>query len=170
MTDAATPAPAPAQTPAAAPVTPPAAAADLVLTPGQEARAQIQAMKADPATAKRWIDGDPATLAKIKELQAAEFAHNYTTGQLMIGGPSPEQAAQETAHYLEQTTGFPAAVIDQVRNRTPISIDEYRMSVARKDDLFADPDWVQRFMAGGRKEAHELKLTQINRTSPIRKD
>jgi hypothetical protein len=70
---------------------PPTAAADLTLTPGQQARAEIQALKQDGAWLKRFFDGDPAAKAQLKDLQTKEYEHNYATGRLIFGGPSAQE-------------------------------------------------------------------------------
>jgi hypothetical protein len=101
-------APAPAPPPTSSP---PAAAADLTLTPGQEARAAIQALKQDGSWVKRFYDGDPAARAQLKDLQTREAEHNYATGQLHFGGPSVQAQRDVQATYLADK-GLPPDVTE----------------------------------------------------------
>lgn len=163
MTDA-TPTPAPA---APAPATPPpTAAADLTLTPGQEARAQIQVLKQDGAWVKRYFDGDPAAKAQLRDLQTREAEHNYSTGQLIFGGPSVQEQRDLQATYLADK-GVPPDVVAEVRAGNPVSASEYQQAVAMWDAKKADPEWRAALERGDFKAKQEHALLMVIRSSRI---
>src|SRR5579872_965527 len=109
-------------------------AADLGLIPlnmpADQARARIEALKADPEWVKRHVGGSIETKNELARLM--EIAHAPAAGSITLGGPSQEAQLSDQASWAEMNFDVPPAVIQQIRERTPISQQEYRQTVARK--------------------------------------
>jgi hypothetical protein len=109
----------PAAPAAPAPTIPPSVAADLAMTPGQQARHEIELMKADPEIAKKWANGDPGILAKVKGLR--EHEHKHTPGAVITGLPPPEVQRATEADTLAEM-GLPPDVVEHFRAGKPVSV------------------------------------------------
>ena len=118
------------------------AAADLELPatmPADVARARIAEAKANPDFVKRHLSGDHSTREYLSRLH--EFAWAPPPGSITMGGPTPEAQRAEQADHLGTLSDLSADVLDHVRTGAAVSQDEYRLAVARKENLFADGEW-----------------------------
>jgi hypothetical protein len=149
-----------------APSPAPGAAADLVPTPADQARAQIEALKADPAWVQKHLAGSHETKAELARLH--EIAYAPAQGSIRVGGPTPEAQRAEQADHLGIMSDLPAAVIDQVRQGQPVTAEEYRLAVGRKNSLFADPAWRDRYFRGDHEARQQKLLLDVILSSPIR--
>jgi hypothetical protein len=162
MTEAAPVAPA---TPA--PATPPSAAADLTLLPPAHAaiaaRAEITRLKGDGDFVKAYLSGNVDAVAKMRGLYAFEA---NAAAPLQFGGPPPQaQRNTEAASILD--AGLPKEVADHYREGRPVSQDEYRLAVAKKQSLFADKSWAAKYFNGDAEAVTQLRLLQVILSSRV---
>jgi len=157
--EAAPPAPA-----APAPQIPGGVLADLNMTPAQAARAEIELLKADPAWAKRWYDGDPAAAQQLKALQLQE--HQHSQGSIFVGGPTPEHQLNQQAMTLVEA-GLPSDVIEHFRSGGTVSASEYAQATAMWNNCKADPEWRAKLARGDHHTKQQHLLMQIIRSSRI---
>ena len=160
------PAPVAPATPPPASSPPPGATADLAMTPGQEARAQIQLLKQNPEWLKRYFEGDPAAKAQLKDLQTREHEHNYSTGQLLFGGPSAQEQRDHGAARLEEL-GLSKAIVDHHRSGGTVSAEEFRLAQARWDSRKMDPEWRAKLERGDYETKQEYAALLAIRCSRI---
>lgn len=135
------------------------AAADLMPLPttaADAARAQIAELKANPEWVKRHFDGDLATREEMARLH--EIAFTPTPGSIMMGGPTPEEQRAEMADHLGTQFDVSSAVLDEIRQGKPASLEEHRLARGRKSSLMADPAWVTRYMAGDATARRDMWL------------
>jgi hypothetical protein len=124
-------------------------------TPAEQAVAKIAALKADPDFVKRHLGGDHETRAELARLH--EIAYTPAEGSITVGGPSIEAQRSEQADHLGTMSDLSGGVLDHVRTGAAVSADEYRMAVAKKDSLFGDPTWREKYFRGDH-EARQQKL------------
>jgi hypothetical protein len=144
------------------------AVADLALPmmPADQARTRIAQLLADPAYVKKHLDGSHETKEELRQLH--EFSHRPEPGAIITGLPTPEVQLADQAEWAEANFDVPSAVIQQIRERTPISREEYKQTVARKNALLADPAFRARALAGDAAAQRELFLLNVNLSSPIK--
>jgi hypothetical protein len=145
------------------------AAADLMLPPAMpadQARARIAELKSDPAFVKRHLSGDNETREHLARLH--EFAFAPAPGSITVGGPTPEAQRAEQADHLGTLSDLSADVLDHVRTGAPVSQDEYRMAVAKKDSLFSDASWRDKYFAGNHEAKQQKLLLDVILSSPIK--
>lgn len=147
-------------------LSPGGAAADLMPTAADHARAELEALKNDPEWVKKHLAGSHETQAKVREL--AEKMHTPAPGSVISGAPSLDQQAVQTADHLAETTDYSPEIIDHVRYRRPISSEEYRMSVGRYETRMSDPDFRARLGRGESTAKREMGLIEINLSSPVK--
>lgn len=136
----------------------PGAAADLMApaSPAEQARSQIEALKANPEWVKRHLSGDHETRHELARLH--EIASQPIPGSIIMGGPSPEAQRAETADHLSTLFDLSPAILDEIRQGKPASIDEHRLAVGRKNALMSDPAWRDRYLNGDAKAGREMLL------------
>jgi hypothetical protein len=166
MTDAATPAPVPAQnSPGAAPVSPPTAAADLALTPAAEVQVQIDALKANPEWVAKHLSGSAETQAEMRKLHELKHQHEQAEiGRLLIaaGAPTVEQQLARGGELLREQA-LPENVVRQYEDpASRITTREYLDTKALKARRFADRAWYERWERGDSEALLEMRLFAVN--------
>lgn len=122
----------------------------------QAALDQIAALKADPNWSERYLKGDSSAKAQFQRLHATA----YEPG----GNADPGHDAASRLQHSEvwrKEADLPADVLAQVRERRPVSADEYRAAVHAKERMLGDREWAKRYMDGGRAERREMALVSI---------
>jgi hypothetical protein len=157
MTDTATPAPAPAQSPGAAPA-PPAQA-----NHAADARAKIEALKADGEWTKRYLSGDVNAVARWKELHQLEA---NAGGRFQVGGMSPQEQRDLGAARLAEL-GLPEAIVEHHRSGGTVSAEEFRLAQARWDSQKMDPEWRAKLERGDYETKQEYAALLAIRCSRI---
>jgi hypothetical protein len=127
------------------------------------ARAEITRLKGDGDFVKRFLGGDPEANARMRGLHEIEA---NASNPFVIGGPSPQQQRNTEAASLADM-GLPQEVIDHYREGKPVSADEYRMAVAKKQDLFTDAAWRAKYFAGNHEAVQQLRLLQVILSSRV---
>jgi hypothetical protein len=147
----------------------PGAAADLMTPPqtvAEQARATLEAHKADPEWTRKYLAGDHEARAEM--LRLTEAMHAPVHGQISIGGPSPEYQRNDQAEHLAATGDLPPAVVEQIRRGDPVSADEYRMAVGRKRALIGDPGFREKYMRGDADARRQMLLLDVILSSSIK--
>jgi hypothetical protein len=146
----------------------PGAAADLAapLTPAEQAVAKIAELKGNSDWLKRHLNGSQETRQEMASLH--ELAYAPAPGSVISGMPTHEAQLADQAEWAANNYDVPPEVIQQIRDRTPISEQEYKQTVARKNALMADPAFRARALAGDAAAQRELFLINVNLSSPIR--
>lgn len=145
------------------------AAADLMpgpTTPADTARAKIAELKADPDFVKRHLSGDLNTREELTRLH--ELAYTPAEGSISMGGPTPAAVRAEMADHLSTLSDLPAAVIEQIKSGAPVSADEFRLAVGRKNALMGDPAWVAKYMKNDATAQRDMLLLNVILSSPIK--
>jgi hypothetical protein len=149
-------------------IAPGSAAADLIPAnlPADQAQAQIAELKADPEFVKRHLSGSHETREQLAKLH--ELAFKPAPGSIMFGGPTIEAQREESAAHLGTITDVPADVLEHVRTGAAVTADEYRLAVAKKENLFGDPDWRAKYFAGNHEAKKQKALLDVILASPIK--
>lgn len=151
-----------------------AAAVDLGLASGtpapqptgpDQARAFLEARKADPDWVKKHIAGDHEARAEFERL--TQMMHALPAGTTITGGPSIEQQRNQQADWLADQ-GEDPAIVEQVRKGTPELADVYMQAVGMKRSLLSDPAWRARYNAGGHAEQQQLRRLNVIISNPIK--
>jgi hypothetical protein len=135
------------------------ATVDLIQPPTTEAdkaRAQIAELKANPEWVKRHLGGDHTTRAELARLH--EIAFTPEPGSITMGGPTPEAQRAEMADHLGNLFDVSTAVLDEIRQGKPASVEDHRLAVGRKNALMTDPSWVTKYMNGDASARREMWL------------
>src|SRR5579872_4564738 len=122
--------------PGATPVIPSAA---------DNARVELEALKANPEWVKKHLAGDHNTKADVERLSAIIAAPR--AGATMHGGPTVEEQRSEMANYVE-SMGVSPGVVKQVREGISETDLTYKQAVGLKRRLISDPAFVAKYMAG----------------------
>jgi hypothetical protein len=135
-----------------------AAAADLLppATPADQARAQIEALKANPEWVKRHLGGDHATREELARLH--ELTHTPAPGSIISGMPTAAAQNAEMADHLSTLFDISPGIMEEIRQGKPASLDEHRLAVGRKAARMSDPAWVNRYMTGDAEARREMWL------------
>lgn len=134
--------------------------------PADQARARIAELKANPDFVKRHLGGDHATREELARLH--EFAYAPAQGSISMGGPTPEAQRAEQAEHLGTLSDLSADVLEHVRTGAAVSADEYRLAVAKKENLFADAEWRAKYFAGNHEAKQQKLLLDVILSSPIK--
>jgi hypothetical protein len=137
---------------------------DLAMSPAAQARAEIKLMMQDPEIAKRWADGDPAILAKVKGLHEHEYKHSR--GAEISGAPSLAEQLNVQADSLA-AAGAPPDVVQHFREGLPVTASERQQANALWDSRKKDPEWCARVKRDDFQAKQELLLMQAIRSSPV---
>lgn len=132
------------------------AAADLALTPADEAVAKIAALKADPSWVQKHLSGDHETAAELRQLH--ELAFSPAPSSIISGAPTVEAQWAETAAHLALAGDLSAGVIEEIKQGKPAGAEEYRLAVGRKNARMSDPAWRARYLNNGAEERREMLL------------
>jgi hypothetical protein len=106
----------------------------------------------------RWFSGDVE----------AHRQYDQIVRSLAAPQPPPPDSRESLVDHIRQTADISEAVADQIRNDLPVSPIEYKLASQRRDQLFADQTWIERYNRGERRAVTELALVNIVLASRIR--
>jgi hypothetical protein len=141
----------------------PGASADLTITPQQQARGEINLLKADGEWVKRYLNGDPAARTQLHTLQMREAANPPGS---VGSAPTPEAQRGSEANTLA-AMGLPRDVTEHYAAGKPVGATEYQQAVALWNSRKQDPEWRAAVARGEHKATQELRLLQVIRSSRI---
>jgi hypothetical protein len=130
-----------------------------------DARMTLEARKADGEWTKRYLAGGHEERAEF--LRLTEQMHAQPAGAINVGGPSLEAQNADQADWLAENIDVSAAVIEQVRSGRPVTADEYRMATARKNALFGDPAWREKYFRGDAEARRQKVLLDVILSSRV---
>jgi MoxR-like ATPase len=132
----------------------------------QKAWTRLDEIRKSPGTQEALARGDRELSEEIKSLTALT---RTPTGIRVNELPdrTPE-ARQSIADTWSEFADLPAEVLQQVRERRPVSLDEYKLALAEKKRLFADKEWVRKYFDGDRAARTRMALISIITTSEVR--
>jgi hypothetical protein len=124
----------------------------------QAAAAKKAELMADPAWVKRKVSGDPEANAQMTELN-----------KVLVGAEADQPAAvdgREIEHL--RAIGLSDAVIDQAKNRTPVTQDEHDRAMRLKESLMRDSKHVRAYLDGEYSARQRMALIGIVLSSPVK--
>jgi hypothetical protein len=127
--------------------------------------ARLDFLKNDSEFVKLHLSGNEGTkaeLAKLAEIIAAP-RENVT----QHGGVTNEQQLAEQAATAATMADIGDDVLAHIKNGAAVSQEEYRMAVAKKDALFGDPAWRDKFFRGDHQAKKEKLLLDVILSSRI---
>jgi hypothetical protein len=129
------------------------------------AAAQLEKLKSDPDFIKRHLSGDAGTKAEINKL--CEIIASPRENTTFHGGVTNEQQLAEQAATAGTMADIGEDVLEHIKTGTAVSQEEYRMAVAKKDALFGDPAWRDKFFRGDARAKKEKLLLDVILSSRI---
>lgn len=132
----------------------------------EQAFARLDAMQRSPAFAELLIRNDPAARA---ELKAVRDVVNTPTGLRMFERPdSIETGRESVVNTWSNFADLPPEVLQQVRERRPVSADEFKLAQAERKRLMADREFVKKYFDGDRDARRRMSLVSIILGSEIK--
>jgi hypothetical protein len=140
------------------------------------ARAQLEALKADPAFARRVLAGDAAASAQLNELTTA-IAEGSGDADLALAGIHPDQHVdtgsgaslrdQIAAVQPLREAGIDDSVIRQVLEDVPVSRAEYAAAEQLQRQLMGNAEWRARILENDFEAKRQLQLLSVILASRI---
>jgi len=132
----------------------------------QQAYERLGQMRADSRFQELLVRGDAAALHELKTLTALT---RLPTGiQVNVKPDQTPEARENVADTWASRADLPPEVLQQVRERRPVSAEEYKRAVQMKKQLHSDKAWVSRFLAGDREAGRQSALISIILGSQIK--
>jgi hypothetical protein len=132
----------------------------------EQAYARLNQMRNSPDIQVALAKGDKELTAELKNL----IAQTRTPSGIQVG-VVPDGTPQARADIADTWAGFadlPAEVLQQVRERRPVSTEEYQRAAAEKKQLFRDKEWVRKYFDGDRAARRQMALISIILGSEVR--
>ena len=125
----------------------------------EQAAAQIESLKADREWTDRYLKGGAAELKQMRELTQRVTT---STGDLAADQDARlvAQREQQIATW-QRTADLPPAVVDQLRNQSPVSRQEYDRASQEKARLMRDKEWTKKLLDGDREANTRWALVNI---------
>jgi hypothetical protein len=125
----------------------------------EQAWARLDHMRNAPDIQVALAKGDKGLTAELKNL----IAQSPTPSGVQVG-VVPDGTPQARENIADTWAGFadlPADVLQQVRERRPVTAEEYQHAAAEKKLLFRDKDWVRKYFDGDRAARTKMALISI---------
>jgi hypothetical protein len=141
------------------------APAETVTPSREQAYSRLGEMTRSPAFQELLLRNDPAALAELKSIRRQINAPSGL--QIMVKPDSTPGARQDVLDTWSRFADLPSDVLEQVRERQPVSESEYKRALALKKQLHSDKDWVTRFFNGNVEARRQSALISIILSSEI---
>jgi hypothetical protein len=130
------------------------------------AAARLEFLKNDSEFVKLHLSGNEGTKAELAKL--AEIIASPREGTTHHGGVTNEQQLAEQAATAGMMADVGEDVLGHIKTGAAVSAQEYRLAVARKDLLFGDSAWRDKFFRGDAQAKKEKLLLDVILASPIK--
>jgi hypothetical protein len=82
----------------------------------------------------------------------------------------PTAQREDLVEHINAASGYSLSegALDQVRNNTPITPKERRMTLALWEEKKSDPEWIARLNRGEVRARREMAAININLAAPVR--
>jgi hypothetical protein len=127
----------------------------------------------DPDFRARLDSHDPAARAESERLMRGimkghsfDFGANVNAAAFGPGGEAAladrEALAREQAvEHVRARADIPDAVLEQIRQGTPVTAREYQLAVEQRRRLFDDKGWVEKYLNGDRACRTQMTLCEV---------
>lgn len=132
----------------------------------EQAYARLDHMRNSPDIQAALARGDRDLSAELKNL----IAQTRTPSGVQINvAPDSTAAARESVADVWRGWGVPEDVLQQVRERRPVSADEYKRALALKKQFHGSKDWVRKLFDGDIEARRQSALISIILGSEIQR-
>jgi hypothetical protein len=129
----------------------------------ETAFARLQELRRDPDFRAALIRGEADAVQKLHELRRSVSAPTA----LVINGQLTEGQVASALDRLQESGALSAAEVEQVRERTPVSAEEYKLAAQELARLKRDSEWVAKLHAGDQEARARWDRLHIIITSRI---